>query len=96
MTAQAPVLPDGWTVDRLRAHSGDARAIPLSPDRLVYLEDGSGGDPERLRPSHVLAFGELCLVGHDGEWYMGCLGDDGSVGCWASYGPDLAEAIRNL
>ncbi|MEU0007442.1 hypothetical protein ABZ079_24965 [Streptomyces sp. NPDC006314] len=53
----APELPDGWTVERLRRHSGDAEA---------------------------------------GEWYMGHLDPDGSVGCWASYGPDLAEAIRNL
>ncbi|MGW1167217.1 hypothetical protein [Streptomyces sp. NPDC002550] len=96
MTAEVPALPDGWTVDRLRAHSGDARAVALSPDRHVHAEDGSGGPHQPLRPSYVLAFGELCLVDHDGEWYMGTLHDDGSVGCWASYGSDLAEAIRNL
>ncbi|AOR31845.1 hypothetical protein BFF78_13005 [Streptomyces fodineus] len=96
MTREGRALPDGWTVDRLRAHSGDTRAVALCPDRLVYVEDGSGGDPEPLHPSYVLAFGELCLVDHDGEWYMGSLRDDGSVACWASYGSDLAEAIRSL
>lgn len=96
MTGQAPALPDGWTIDRLRAHSGDTRAVPLSPDRPVHVEDVSGDGPAPLRPSFVLAFGGLCLVDHDGEWYMGSLGDDGSVDCWGSYGSDLAEAIRNL
>jgi hypothetical protein len=39
-------------VDRLRARSGDARGVPYAPDRHVHVEDGSGGDPEPLRPSY--------------------------------------------
>ncbi|MFI6354637.1 hypothetical protein ACIBJF_18740 [Streptomyces sp. NPDC050743] len=52
MTGRVSALPDGWTVDRLRARSGDARTVPHFPDRHVHVEDGSGGDPEPLRPSH--------------------------------------------
>ncbi len=44
----------------------------------------------------LLAFHELCLVRDDGGWFMERLDDDGSVICWASYGSDLAEAIRGL
>lgn len=39
-------------MDRLRARSGDARGVPHAPDRHVHVEDGSGGDPEPLRPSY--------------------------------------------
>ncbi|MEV6583650.1 hypothetical protein AB0M92_36530 [Streptomyces sp. NPDC051582] len=89
-------LPAGWTIERVRAGSGDPSAIPLSVDRLVVLEVAGQGGYEPLQPDAILAFHELCLVRDDGEWYMGQLGADGSVMCWASYGSDLAEAIRGL
>jgi hypothetical protein len=89
-------LPAGWTIERVRALSGDSSAAPLSLDRLVVVEVAGQGDYEPLRPDVILAFHELCLVRDDGEWFMGQLDDDGSVICWASYGPDLAEAIRSL
>ncbi|WP_435191444.1 hypothetical protein [Streptomyces sp. bgisy126] len=89
-------LPAGWTIERVRALSGDPSAAPLYLDRLVVVEVAGQGDYEPLRPDVILAFHELCLVKDDGEWFMGQLGDDGSVICWASYGSDLAEAIRSL
>ncbi|MFH7599284.1 hypothetical protein WDV06_29925 [Streptomyces racemochromogenes] len=89
-------LPAGWTIERVRALSGDSSAAPLSLDRLVVVEVAGQGDYEPLRPDVILAFHELCLVKDDGEWFMGQLDDDGSVICWASYGSDLAEAIRSL
>ncbi|MFE7572024.1 hypothetical protein ACFU76_34585 [Streptomyces sp. NPDC057539] len=89
-------LPAGWTIERVRALSGDLNAAPLSLDRLVVVEMAGQGDQDPLRPDVILAFNELCLVRDDDEWFMGQLGDDGSVICWASYGSDLAEAIRSL
>ncbi|MFB7374884.1 hypothetical protein ACFC0D_34160 [Streptomyces sp. NPDC056222] len=89
-------LPAGWTIEHVRAFSGDSSAAPLSFDRLVVVETAGQDDYEPLRPDVILAFHELCLVMHDGEWFMGQLDDDGSVICWASYGSDLAEAIRSL
>jgi pimeloyl-ACP methyl ester carboxylesterase len=44
----------------------------------------------------IIAFHDLCLVGADGEWFMGSLATDGSVACWASYGSDLGQAIKAL
>ncbi|MFI8497821.1 hypothetical protein ACIGFK_04885 [Streptomyces sp. NPDC085524] len=89
-------LPAGWTIERVRALSGDSSAASLSLDRLVVVEVAGQGDYEPLRPDVILAFHELSLVRDDGEWFMGQLDDDGSVICWASYGSDLAEAIRSL
>ncbi|KJY30785.1 hypothetical protein [Streptomyces katrae] len=89
-------LPTGWTIERVRALSGDPSAISLSFDRLVVLEVAGQGDYEPLRPDVILAFHDLCLVRDDGEWFMGQLDDDGSVICWASYGSDLDKAIRGL
>lgn len=89
-------LPAGWTIERVRALSGDQSATLLSFDRLVVVEVGGQGDYEPLRPDVILAFHKLCLVRDDGEWFMGRLDQDGSVICWASYGSDLAEAIRSL
>ncbi|WP_411145589.1 hypothetical protein [Streptomyces sp. x-80] len=80
----------------MRALSGDPSAAPLSFDRLVIIETAGQGDYEPLRPDVIHAFHELCLVRDNGEWFMGQLDDDGSVICWASYGSDLAEAIRSL
>ncbi|MFE2142473.1 hypothetical protein ACFXA3_12110 [Streptomyces sp. NPDC059456] len=89
-------LPAGWTIEHVRALSGDESAAPLSCDRFVVVEVAGQGDYETLRPDVVLAFHELCLVRDDGEWFMGELDDDGSVICWGSYGSDLAGAIRSL
>nr|WP_246193387.1 IS5 family transposase [Kitasatospora atroaurantiaca] len=67
-----------------------------------------GSGRPRTRPAAVRAdraygsranrayFHGLCLVRADDDWYMGQLDSDGSVICWASYGPDLGEAIQGL
>ncbi|MFB6823116.1 hypothetical protein ACFCXA_16200 [Streptomyces virginiae] len=89
-------LPAGWTIEHVRALSGDRSAAPLSRDRMVVVETAGQEDYEPLHPDVILAFHDVCLVRDDGDWYMGQLDDDGSVICWASYGSDLAQAIRCL
>lgn len=89
-------LPDGWTIERIRCASGDAEADLLSLERLVVVEQYGSADYDILRPDLILSFHDLCLVRTGDEWFMGHIDSDGSVICWASYGPDLAEAIRGL
>lgn len=89
-------LPAGWTIERIRTLSRDPSATPLSLGRLVVVEEPSQSAYTTLQPEVILGFHDLCLVLADGEWFMGQLDADGSVACWASYGPDLAEAIRSL
>lgn len=89
-------LPDGWTIERVRRTSGDAEADLLSLERLVVVEQHGSADYDVLRPDLILSFHDLCLARVDDEWFMGQTDADGSVICWASYGPDLAEAIRGL
>jgi hypothetical protein len=86
----------GWTIDRVRRVSGDPEATVLSPERLVVVEERGSADRIPLHPEIIISFHELCLASADGEWFMGNLGADGSVVCWASYGSDLEEAIRGL
>ncbi|MFK0290710.1 hypothetical protein ACIQU6_09545 [Streptomyces sp. NPDC090442] len=89
-------LPNGWTIERIRSVSGDAQAGLLSLGRLVVVEQHGSADYDVLQPDAILSFHDLCLVRADDEWFMGQLDADDSVICWASYGPDLAEAIRGL
>ncbi|MFD6972408.1 hypothetical protein [Streptomyces sp. NPDC059979] len=89
-------LPVGWTIERIRTLSQDRSATPLTLDRLVVVEEPGESEYTTLRPEVILGFHGLCLVLHDNEWFMGQLDTDGSVACWASYGPDLTEAIRGL
>ncbi|MCP2314123.1 hypothetical protein [Kitasatospora paracochleata] len=89
-------LPDGWTIERVRRASGDAEADLLSPERLVVAERYGSADYDVLQPDIILSFHDLCLARAGDEWFMGQIDADGSVICWASYGPDLAEAIRGL
>ncbi|MFJ3965685.1 hypothetical protein [Streptomyces sp. NPDC090036] len=89
-------LPAGWTIEQIRSLSHDRTANPLSTGRLVVVETADRHAYVELRPEVILGFHDLCLVLDDGEWLMGRLDTDGSVVCWASYGPDLAEAIRSL
>ncbi|RCV47874.1 hypothetical protein [Marinitenerispora sediminis] len=89
-------LPAGWTIERVRALSGDRTAALLSPERLVVVDEYDQADYSTLRPDAVISFHDLCLVWAAGTWFMGHLEPDGSVICWASYGPDLYEAVRAL
>ncbi|MCD9165760.1 hypothetical protein [Streptomyces albireticuli] len=92
----APLLPTGWTLQRIRDVSGDHEAIPLRTNRTVTWS-AAPEDPELAPPAIVLGFHDLCLVQlvDDTDWYMGSLNDDGSVGCWATYG-DFYQALRGL
>lgn len=76
--------------------SGDAEAELLSLERLVVVEQAGFADYDVLQPDVILSFHGLCLARADDEWFMGELGADGSLICWASHGSDLAEAIRGL
>ncbi|WP_233289058.1 hypothetical protein [Kitasatospora sp. MBT63] len=95
-SAASAGLPDGWTIERVRAESGDGTATLLPPWRPVLVERADGADYDRLRPEAILSFHGLCLVLADGEWFMGELDTDGSLVCWSSYGPDLGVAIQGL
>ncbi|MGV9270460.1 hypothetical protein ACWDRR_38135 [Kitasatospora sp. NPDC003701] len=91
-------LPDGWTLERVRALSGDGTAALLPLERLVVVEWAGQADYETLSPEVIIDFHGLCLVraAGDDDWYMGELDSDGSVVCWSSYGSDLGDAIRGL
>lgn len=89
-------LPTGWTIEQIRTLSQDRSATPLSLDRLVVVEEPGQSEYTTLQPEVILGFHDLCLALDDGEWFMGQLDTDGSVVCWSSYGPDLAEAIGSL
>ncbi|MFB0629611.1 hypothetical protein [Streptomyces sp. AB3(2024)] len=89
-------LPDGWMIEQVRRASGDAEADLISLERLVVVEQYGSADYDVLQPDLILSFHGLCLARDGGEWFMGQIDADGSVICWASYGPDLAGAIHGL
>lgn len=88
------ILGEGWTIERVRSHSGDATAELLSLDRSAFLDDGNHLVP--LIPRAIVKVGGLILLRHDEDWYMGELDDDGTVVCWSAYAPDLGDAINAL
>lgn len=89
-------LPEGWTIERVRSASADPEAVLLSLERLVVVEDHRLGDYTVLHADVIISFTGICLVRAGDDWFMGDVDTDGSVICWASYGPDLGEAIRGL
>jgi hypothetical protein len=95
-------LPEGWTLDRVWAESRCPDAALLDTETTAAVETrrgGSGPLPHReVRPTEtVLDVEGLFLVRFVGDvdWLVGQRDDDLIV-CWASYGPDLGEAIRAL
>ena len=81
----------------MRHVSGDSEATVLSLERRVrVLVAHSNASYVPLLPEIILSFHDLCLVRADDDWYMGHLDADGSIDCWACYGPDLQEAIQGL
>jgi hypothetical protein len=90
-------LPAGWTIERVRAESGDDEAELLSLERFVVCELFGLTDYCVLQPEVIISFHGLCLVKEEEDWYMGQLDEtDGSIICWATYGTDLGEAIQGL
>lgn len=82
-------------------HAGPARPGPMQRLlRPARWDTGAVRDevPRYVvdQPDLILSFHDLCLAEAGDEWFMGQIDTDGSVVCWASYGPDLAEAIRGL
>ena len=95
-------LPEGWTLARVREVSQSATVEVLSTTVPVVMHPYRHGndveaEPERLTPEVILSFGGLVLVKprDEHDWYMGQVHGTEIV-CWASYGPDLEEAIRAL
>jgi hypothetical protein len=93
-------LPAGWTVERLRAVSGDDTAIPLAPIMTVTADlpgQPAGTSAVTLRPEIVIACHSLCVLKciDEDDWFTGTINDDGSIVCWAVY-PDLEQALRGL
>lgn len=96
------VLPEGWTLARIREVS-QSPAAELWPTTVrVFLETyppGESASPVRTRiePESIIRFEYMVLVRgvDDPDWYMGQV-HDGDVDCWGSYGPDLEAAIRAM
>lgn len=84
-------LGEGWTIERVRTHSGDAAAEELPLERSAFLDEGHGLIP--LTPRAMVKVGGLILVRHNDDWYTGDLDDEGTVVCWSAYAPDLGSAI---
>ena len=89
-------LPPGWDLQRIRAMEPLSELLIASEHHVYYQQ---GQELETLKPACIISFSGLCLVRpiDEADWYMGDLDTtDGSIVCWASYGSDLAEAIRAL
>ncbi|MFJ9826036.1 hypothetical protein ACIRSU_16925 [Streptomyces sp. NPDC101160] len=91
-------LPEGWTIERVRAEAADPEAVLLSLDRLVVIEEIGRTDYTSLVPDIILALPSfnMSLARVDSAWYLGDLEPDGSIICWAAYGTDLGTVIRGL
>jgi hypothetical protein len=92
-------LPGDWDLERIRTVSGWPDARLLDPgEHFVVLDLPGASDYEEMNPEVIINFTDLCLLRESGDedWYMGHLGKDGSIVCWASYGNDLGEALRAL
>jgi hypothetical protein len=93
-------LPEGWTFERIREVAQVSEVALIPPETVVFLEtrDGDKSDYEQVTASVILQLGGLCLVLPDDEeddWLMGQAADDGTIACWAYYGP-LEEALQAL
>jgi hypothetical protein len=75
-------LPDGWTLERVRAIEPSAVLLDVSP-HVVFASESE--DYEELPPARcILSFSGLCLVQVEGddEWWMGQPDEsDGSIVC---------------
>jgi len=96
------VLPDGWTLARMRSMEPNAELV--DPDDLHVVADQrpTKAELEALTPPVILSFSglSLCRVQEDDGtswWWMGQLNEsDGSIVCWSPYSDDLGDAIRAL
>ncbi len=98
----AQQLPDGWTLWRIRDVSQVREACLLPDDIPVAVEthpDGIGGQlvVEPMSCKIILGVGDCAIVlpNDESDWYVGSF-DGNRICCWASYGPDLGEALRAL
>lgn len=96
------LLPEGWTLARVREIEPSAELLDPADHHVVADERPASRDYQVLRASAILSFSGLCLClvsapGEPDEWWMGQLdSSDGSIVCWSDYGPDLEAAIRGL
>jgi hypothetical protein len=96
------VLPDGWTLARVRSMEPHAELLDPHAHHVVADQRPTRTELEVLTPSAILSFSGLCLCrvpDDDGTswWWMGQLDEsDGSIVCWSPYSDDLGDAIRAL
>ncbi|WP_234326263.1 hypothetical protein [Streptomyces sp. NRRL S-337] len=91
-------LPEPWTLADVQGLTGCPQAHLLTTVGIV-THNGN-----RLHADCVVNLDGICAVrasdGNDdngGHWYLGDLvSDAGDIQCWASYGPDLGDALRAL
>lgn len=102
MTEDEAILPEGWTLERLR-EVGQSPTVQLLPSSTpVFFFQDPPGSPEpvthALEPEVIIDFRYRVLVRavRDPEWYMGEFNDEGAVMCWGAYGSDLLRAIRAM
>lgn len=97
-----PILPPGWTMDRVRELEPGAVALDPAEHFVVADQRPSVDEYEELQPETILSFAGLCLclvreAGGAGYWWMGDLDEsDGSIACWSPYSDDLGDAIRAM
>lgn len=91
-------LPEPWTLADVQGLTGCPQAHLLTTVGIVT----HNGSP--LHADCVVNLDGICVVragdgndDHVGNWYLGDLvSDAGDIQCWASYGPDLGDALRAL
>lgn len=87
------LLPEGWTLARVREIEPSAELLDPADHHVVADERPASRDYKVLRASAILSFSGLCLClvsepGEPDEWWMGQLdSSDGSIACWSDHGP---------
>ncbi|MEE4419332.1 DUF4419 domain-containing protein [Streptomyces bugieae] len=91
-------LPEPWTWADVQRLTGCPQAHPLTTIGTVT----HNGSP--LQVDYAINLNGICAVragdrndDGDGNWYLGdVVSDAGDIQCWATYGPDLGDALRAL
>ncbi len=85
-------LPDGWTLERVRAVAQSPTATWGDRSAPTSWE----GESDLVETTTVLAFDDYVIVlEREGTWAMGDL-RDGGITLWGDYGSDLERALRGL
>jgi hypothetical protein len=89
-------LPVGWTLERAAQVAGCP--VSLVPLDTEVFDEGPDGLRDRVEADLIIGCCDLYLVRETatGDYLMGAGDSDGAVICWASYGPDLEQALLGL